>query len=144
MFHITDKTILIPWTVLGITFLLGLLLLKIPGNQSANISQVPLRPTVVISPPSNSFTVLPASSSAREKIITQQEVSQHNIKESCWVIVDKKVYDITLFVASTKDLLEICGKDGSLIFSAIQKTYGSQYGSMINSLMNQYQVGTTE
>lgn len=33
-----------------------------------------------------------------EKLISGQEVAKHNSRESCWIIVHGKVYDVTEFL----------------------------------------------
>ena len=49
------------------------------------------------------------------KIYNVKEFIKHNNKESCWVLMDKYIYDVTVFLAdhpgSYKILFKCCGKD---------------------------------
>ena len=50
------------------------------------------------------------------------EVSSHNSKESCYTIIDSKVYNLTEWIGKhpggENAILKICGLDGTLIFRA--------------------------
>ena len=53
---------------------------------------------------------------------TLNQVAEHNNKDSCWLAIEGKVYDVTPFVASGfhpgKDaILEGCGKDATELFN---------------------------
>ncbi len=45
------------------------------------------------------------------------EISQHNSAESCWVVVEKRVYDLTRYLPQHNrygvSLLEFCGQDAT-------------------------------
>ena len=45
------------------------------------------------------------------KVYNQEELQKHNQEEDCWISVDKKVYDVTLFLKIyPENIKEICGK----------------------------------
>lgn len=48
------------------------------------------------------------------------DVSSHNSKSSCWTTIGDKVYDITSYIprhpGGEKNVLRICGKDGTSLF----------------------------
>ena len=46
------------------------------------------------------------------------EVSQHNSKQDCWMIVDNQIYDLTSFLALGihKPIDNLCGKDVTSIY----------------------------
>ncbi|EDR09093.1 uncharacterized protein LACBIDRAFT_296363 [Laccaria bicolor S238N-H82] len=52
-----------------------------------------------------------------EKLISGQEVAKHNSRESCWIIVHGKVYDVTEFLdehpGGSKIILKYAGKDAT-------------------------------
>lgn len=57
---------------------------------------------------------LPALAIFSGKTYTQQEVSKHNTRGNCWISIDNKVYDITLFLQSyEKNVSDKCGKQVS-------------------------------
>lgn len=54
---------------------------------------------------------------ANEQIISGKEVAKHNTRESCWIIVHGKVYDVTDFLddhpGGSKIILKYAGKDAT-------------------------------
>jgi len=61
-----------------------------------------------------------------------QEVSKHNTKEDCWMIIDGKVYDVTSFIALGKHppVIEMgCGKDATKLFKERTTENGTKIGS---------------
>ncbi len=40
-----------------------------------------------------------------------EEVEKHDFKENCWILVGKKVYDITLLLSNFPNLKDKCGKN---------------------------------
>jgi cytochrome b involved in lipid metabolism len=57
------------------------------------------------------------TTSLKEKTYTLADFSIHNSKESCWSIVNGKVYDLTPWISKhpggESAILSICGKDGT-------------------------------
>ncbi|MEY3470797.1 MAG: hypothetical protein RLZZ223_147 [Candidatus Parcubacteria bacterium] len=56
---------------------------------------------------------------------TLEEVATRNTAEQCWTVIDSSVYDITSYVPNHPggegDIIKICGKDGSNLFSKPQE-----------------------
>lgn len=59
------------------------------------------------------------STPTNQKII-QKEVSKHNIPQDCWIIVAKKVYDVTQFLdlhpGGADKIIPYCGSDATEAF----------------------------
>ncbi|ODV98562.1 hypothetical protein PACTADRAFT_1032 [Pachysolen tannophilus NRRL Y-2460] len=57
------------------------------------------------------------------KLFTPEQVSRHNKKEDCWIVIDNKIYDITEFLGNhpggASVLLKYAGRDATEIFSKI-------------------------
>ncbi|CAG8453848.1 12051_t:CDS:1 [Acaulospora morrowiae] len=57
------------------------------------------------------------------RLISAQEVSKHNKREDCWVIIHGKVYDLTKFLpehpGGERIILKQAGKDGTAAFDQI-------------------------
>lgn len=57
------------------------------------------------------------------KVYTGQEVAKHNTRESCWIIVHGKVYDVTEFLpehpGGAKIILKYAGKDATAEYDPI-------------------------
>ncbi|EIN06546.1 hypothetical protein PUNSTDRAFT_121723 [Punctularia strigosozonata HHB-11173 SS5] len=60
---------------------------------------------------------------AQEKVFSGKEVAQHNSRESCWIIVHGKVYDVTEFLddhpGGSKIILKYAGKDATAEYEPI-------------------------
>lgn len=54
-----------------------------------------------------------------EKSYTAAEVATHKNGLSCWLILDKKVYDVTAFISKhpNEAILKGCGKDATQMFA---------------------------
>lgn len=52
---------------------------------------------------------------------TLAEVQAHASKDSCYTTIDNNVYDITSFITEhpggERDIMKVCGRDGSSLFS---------------------------
>ena len=51
-----------------------------------------------------------------------EAVAQHSSKESCWSVIDGKVYDLTSWISKhpggAGSILRICGVDGTAAFNS--------------------------
>ncbi|CAJ0954918.1 unnamed protein product, partial [Mesorhabditis belari] len=73
------------------------------------------------------------------RIITSEEVSQHNSKSSAWVIIKGKVYDVSKFLdehpGGPEVLLEQAGKDATVPFLDVGHSSDAQ------QMLNDYLIG---
>jgi cytochrome b involved in lipid metabolism len=60
-----------------------------------------------------------------EQVYTIAQVAENNNKSSCWTIINGSVYNITSYIPNhpggESEILQICGKDGSQLFSKPQQ-----------------------
>jgi len=74
------------------------------------------------------------------KEFTREEVAKHNTKESTWIIIDTRVYDLTRFSAMHPGgegvILEVAGKE------ATDQFYGLHRQSVLNKYGPKYLIGT--
>ncbi len=119
-----------------------------PGSgvsvENSNARQNP--PVTAPIPSQSPTTVTPyAPAKATEPIPTPSEytlsdIAKHATKTSCWTIIGGGVYDITAYVTrhpgGERNVLKICGKDGSSLF-------GNQHGgeSKPESILERYRIG---
>lgn len=72
--------------------------------------------------------------------LDRSAISGKTSRNECWTIIDDKVYDLTQFFfrypGESNDLLQICGVDGSEIYS--QRLEGNKFP---RSALDRYQVG---
>ena len=85
-----------------------------------------------------------------KKFFTLEEVSKHNTKEDCWMVIEGRVYDVTNFIASGihPPVIEIgCGKDATRLFKERKKEDGTIIGSgtphskFAEKLLENYYIG---
>eukprot|EP00050_Salpingoeca_kvevrii_P014994 m.42694 g.42694 ORF g.42694 m.42694 type:complete len:238 (+) comp6103_c0_seq2:268-981(+) len=62
---------------------------------------------------------------SHRKVFTKEEVKQHNTKDSCWITLMGRVYDVTEFLAEhpggEKSILKVAGKDATFKFQAYHR-----------------------
>lgn len=72
---------------------------------------------------------------------TTADVSIHNSVDSCWSIINGNVYDLTSYISrhpgGERNILRICGKDGS---SAFEGQHGGE--SRPENILASYKIGS--
>lgn len=65
---------------------------------------------------------------------TKEEVAKHNTKETCWSIIDGRVYDLTDWIGKHPggpgNIMKICGADGTSAFSKQHKDGSKAEGKL--------------
>jgi cytochrome b involved in lipid metabolism len=82
------------------------------------------------SPATNSTT----NNSGSETSYTMAQVSQHNSKSDCWLVITGSVYDVTKFIPDHPggdEILKGCGKDATSLFQGEREHQGSQAQSLL-------------
>ena len=83
-------------------------------------------------------------------ILDMKEITKHNSKSDCWILVDGKVYDITSYFGShpggNSTMSATCGKDATDAYKtkdpyATSPNSGSNHSSRARSLLNNYYIG---
>jgi cytochrome b involved in lipid metabolism len=74
-----------------------------------------------------------------DKIITLEEVARHNNANSCYMVIDGNVYDVTAYIPrhANNQILDGCGKDASLMFGRERK-----HAVKGRALLPEYIIGT--
>ena len=84
------------------------------------------------------------SNTSASNIYTSSDLSAHNTSLDCWSTISSKVYDLTSYVykhpGGPEQILAICGKDGTSLFSGqhggnmkIEKMLSNFYkGDLVN------------
>lgn len=57
-----------------------------------------------------------------QAIVKEEELSKHSTKDNCWIMVERKVYDVTKVIpvhaGGEKAILSWCGKDATVAFNS--------------------------
>ncbi len=86
------------------------------------------------------------SSDGQVATYTLEQIAEHGSKESCWMAIEGKVYDVTPFVQSGfhpgKDaILQGCGKDATTLFNTRPMGSGTAHSERARSMLPRYFVG---
>ena len=87
-----------------------------------------------------SVGVSPASAANKKKAYSMTEVRTHNKASDCWTVINKRVYNLTKWVAQHPGgagaITRLCGTDGTRAFTG---KHGGQGGP--TSQLAKYQIG---
>lgn len=75
-----------------------------------------------------------------------ETIAEHNSKESCWMAIEGKVYDLTPFVASGfhpggEAILAGCGIDATELFNSRPSGSKTPHSATARRMMEKYQIG---
>lgn len=75
--------------------------------------------------------------------ITMEEVAKHADQNSCWLVIDNNVYDVTSFIPGHPGGLAIlagCGKDATALFNG-RPNVGTSHSSRARDMLSGLQIG---
>ena len=75
--------------------------------------------------------------------ITLEEIAKHDSKDSCWMVIEGKVYDVTKYIPNHQGgemILSGCGKDATQMFNS-RPNDGIPHSSRARSLLVNYYIG---
>jgi cytochrome b involved in lipid metabolism len=82
-----------------------------------------------------------SQSQRQQSVYTREEVAQHNTAESCWLIVDKNVYDATPFLdrhpAGRRAILRKAGKDVTEDYNFHSRDGKKQFEPFLIGVLNE-------
>ena len=91
----------------------------VPDSRDGNTTQEPKDNTTVTTPAPEAPPTAPEPVKTSPSY-TLSEVSIHNSRESCWTIVNGKVYNLTSYIdrhpGGPNKIMQICGRDGTSLF----------------------------
>lgn len=88
--------------------------------------------------------------SSNEKSYSMSEISLHDSRDDCWLLIGGKVYGVTSFIQGHPGgdaILEGCGKDASALYNERTREDGSTIGSgtphseMARRMLEQFYIG---
>lgn len=80
-----------------------------------------------------------------DPVLDSAEVSKHNTKDDCWLVISGNVYNLTKFLAQhpggSKPIIPYCGADGTKAFATKDLNPARGHSKLAEELMAQYLVG---
>lgn len=83
----------------------------------------------------------PSFKKPEPRLFTRQEVSKHNKREDCWLVVNKRVYDVTSYVDFHIGGDAILNNAGGENTDAV---FGEQHPGKVREMIEEYYVGWVE
>lgn len=80
---------------------------------------------------------------------TIAQVTEHADKNSCWIAIDNKVYDVTPYISSgfhpgKAAILQGCGKDATTLFNTRPMGSGTSHSDRARKMLPKYLIGKLE
>lgn len=77
---------------------------------------------------------------------TLNEVAVNNSRNSCWLIIDSKVYDVTSYLrehpGGSGEILPVCGKEATNAFNTMNKSSSKGHSPKASEILSGYLVGS--
>lgn len=88
--------------------------------------------------------IVPSEESTDSVILDMDEISKHNIKEDCWILIFGKVYDVSGYAidhpGGEPNILNNCGTDAGKEFKS-KGTKGEDHKSTTYEFINSFYIG---
>ena len=78
-------------------------------------------------------------------ILSLGEIESHDNRDDCWLMVDNKVYDVTVYIPEHPggdSILKGCGKDATEMFAGIKG--GEGHSENARGFLEQYYIGNVK
>ena len=89
---------------------------------------------------------MPKSWKKPKRTISLKEVNLHRKRQSCWLVINGEIYDVTRYVSKHPGgdtLLRGAGLDATALFTQGSK-FGHSHSNEAIALLAQYHIGTLE
>lgn len=87
----------------------------------------------------------PVATANSTLVLDNNEISKHNSRTDCWLIISNKVYNVTSFLNAHPGgagvIALFCGKEATLAFSTKDLVPGRNHSSTAYSLLANYYIG---
>lgn len=111
------------------------------------VSELTPTPTNTISPSLNQEATPIKEPENSAQTYTMDEVASHDSADSCWLVIEGQVYNVTPFVSNHpggEAILEGCGRDATVLFNTRPMGSGTPHSDAAQSNLETYFIGTIE
>ncbi|MBM9575700.1 hypothetical protein JWG45_00905 [Leptospira sp. 201903070] len=81
---------------------------------------------------------------AKEKMISSEELKLHGTSASCWILIEKTVYDVTEYIgvhdSLRYDIRKWCGTDSTMAYSKKDQS-GKAHSKKADLLLKKFKIG---
>lgn len=74
------------------------------------------------------------------------QVAVNNNKDSCWLIIDSNVYDVTSYLrehpGGSSEILPVCGKEATNAFNTMNKRNPKSHSPKASEILSKYLIGS--
>ena len=111
------------------------------------VSELTPTPALTIS---TSPTPSPTSTQTQEtatQTYSMDQVATHDSSDSCWLVIQGQVYDVTPFISNHpggEAILEGCGQDATILFNTRPMGSGTPHSQDARANLDTYLIGTLE
>jgi len=85
------------------------------------------------------------SSGTTTLVLSMAELARHNSRQSCWLLVSVKIYDVTSYInqhpGGASTILPTCGTDATVAYDTKGRPNGSSHSSNAETLLANYFIG---
>jgi len=85
-----------------------------------------------------------ANEPSQTTMYTMDEIAQHNSKDSCWLLINDKIYDVTNMInghAGGDAILEGCGIDSTELYLTRPMGSGTPHSPQAQSYLPKFYIG---
>jgi cytochrome b5 len=84
--------------------------------------------------------------SKNSTLYTLSEISEHDSKDDCWLVIEGRVYDVTPFIKSAQHkggeaILQGCGIDATELFNTRPMGSGTAHSNLARVVSKLFQIG---
>ena len=111
------------------------------------VSELTPTPTNTISPSLNQEATPTQEQEVTTQTYSMDQVATHDSSDSCWLVIEGKVYDVTSFVSNHpggEAILEGCGQDATVLFNTRPMGSGTPHSDDARATLETYLIGTLE
>jgi len=111
------------------------------------VSELTPTPTLTISTSPTPSSTPTQTQETSTQTYSMDQVATHDSPDSCWLVIQGQVYDVTPFISNHpggEAILEGCGQDATVLFNTRPMGSGTPHSDGARANLETYFIGTLE